>query len=90
MKVRKSGGNLQEFDIRKIKLVLERVSDECSESMNASDVKIISRSIQRTAEEKFGDVIGHKDLRFVVRDTLQQNGFGDVADCYMQGRTASD
>jgi len=88
--VRKSGGTLQEFDIRKIKLVLERVSDECSESMNASDVKIVSLSIQRAAEEKFGDEIGHKDLRIVVRDILQQHGFGDVANCYMQGRTASD
>ena len=88
--MRKSDGSFQEFDIRKIKLVLERVSDECSESMNASDVKIISRSIQRAAEKAFGDVIVHTDLRLIVRDTLKQNGFGDVAETYMRGRTASD
>jgi len=89
LKVRKSDGGLEEFDIEKIKLVLERISDECHESMNSSDIRIISSSIQQTAEKDYGKVITHEDLRKVVRDTLEQNGFVDIAEAYMRGRAAS-
>ena len=89
MKVRKSDGGLEEFDIEKIKLVLERISDECHESMNSSDIRIISNSVQNTAEKDYGEVITHGNLRKVVRDALVRNGFGDIAEAYMRGRSAS-
>ena len=86
MKVQKSNGSLQDFDTEKINMVLGRVSDECEQSMNASDINLVVNSVVETAKREHKDVIHNSDLRTIVYNTLKEYGFQDIADAYMRGR----
>lgn len=86
LKVQKSNGNLQDFDIEKIKLAIGRVSDECNESLNFSDINTVSKDIMKTVNRDYKEVIPYSELREVVFNSLNKYGFMDVADAFMRGR----
>lgn len=86
MKVQKSNGSFQDFDIKKIKMVLGRVSDECEQSMNSGDINSVINSVVETMKKDHKDVILNRDLRTIVYDTLKAYGFENIADAYMRGR----
>lgn len=85
MKVQKSNGTLQDFDIEKIKLVIGRVSDEVDESLNSSDINTISKEVLETVKREHNEVVVHSDLRQIVYKSLKDYGFTDVANAYMRG-----
>jgi len=84
MKVIKRNGEYQDFDIQKIRLVLERVSDEIGESLNASDINAVSRVILRDVE-RFGEAVPYGALHEIVAGALRESGFDDHADAYIKG-----
>jgi len=84
MKVIKRNGEYQEFDIQKIRLVLERVSDAIGEPLNASDINAVSRVILRDVE-RFGEAVPYDVLREIVAGALRESGFDDHADAYIKG-----
>ncbi len=85
MKVLKSDGSLQDFEIEKIGLGMSRASDECDESMTAGDMHVLSKYILESIPE--GEhVISSSDLKKLVERVLEENGFHDVAQKYRDGK----
>jgi len=49
LKVRKRDGRIQDFNLGKIRLTIERVSDEVQMPLTGSDLDMISKSIERSS-----------------------------------------
>jgi len=82
MKVIKKDGRIQEFDIEKIKLSLERVSDEVNEPFTKSDINNLARAIQETILTMNKEYIGSSEIRSIVVEQLKRAGFTHIAQAY--------
>lgn len=85
MKVIKKDGRLQDFDIKKIILSIERASDDVKESMNESDGENIAHLIVRKLDKLAVDEIESTKLKKIILDSLYELGFKDIAEGYFKG-----
>lgn len=86
MKVIKRNGRIQEFDIGKIQITLENVSDEISEPLTESDIKKLLASIEKAIYSRNQDEIRSSEIFEIVIDELEKAGFHDVAVAYKKGK----
>jgi transcriptional regulator NrdR family protein len=82
MKVIKRNGLVQEFDIEKIKLTLERVSDEVNEPFTKSDIDNLTRAIQKAVLARGKEYIHSFEIHTIVVDELKSAGFIHIAQAY--------
>ncbi|WP_138202818.1 ATP cone domain-containing protein [Haloimpatiens lingqiaonensis] len=82
MKVVKRDGRLQEFDINKIMISIERSSDDAGNPMNSSDILNLSGDIKNKLWKDFNESVSYKDIRKTVIEVLQDAGFKSVAKAY--------
>jgi len=82
MKVRKRDGSLQSFDIDKIKLTLERVSDSLNMPFTGSDLRILTKVIEEEVLKTSKEVIDSGEIHKIVVDTLVKFNFKQIAEAY--------
>jgi len=83
MKVIKRDGRLQEFDLDKIIRSIGAASDDAGKPLNTSDLHNIARDIEKSIKKLGKEQISFDEIRTIVIDTLEKNGFKDVAKAYM-------
>lgn len=82
MKVIKRDGRIQEFDIEKIKLTLERVSDELNEPFTKSDIDNVAREIHKAILGMGKEYIHSFEIHRIVVEQLKNAGFTHIAQAY--------
>ncbi|NSW90080.1 MAG: ATPase [Firmicutes bacterium] len=82
MKVKKKDGRIQDFNADKIKLILEKVSDEAEKPLTGSDVNIITKLVEETVRKDYKDIITTEEIHKVVVNQLKKAGFLDIAKAY--------
>ncbi len=86
VQVLKRDGRSQKFNIDKIKLTLEKVSDEVLKPLTASDIKALLRSIGKSVKAcNIDEIESSQILRIVVAELLEY-GFYDIAKAYLQNK----
>lgn len=83
MKVRKRDGSLQDFNIDKILIGIERASDDAHTPLNASDINLIKHDVLHSIENCGTDVITYGDIQNIVTITLLKFGFKTVVQYQM-------
>lgn len=82
MKVSKRNGQLQDFNLEKIKTSLACTSNDIREPLNKSDLDNISTMVEENIHNKFSGQITYVDVHNVVFSTLKDMGFTDMAKAY--------
>lgn len=82
MKVRKRNGKLQDFNTNKIKLTLERVSDEFGRPFTGADVNILIESIEKNITDMGEEIIDSAEIHKIVVKKLREFGFNGIANAY--------
>jgi transcriptional repressor NrdR len=86
VQVIKRNGSKQEYDVNKIKLTLEKVSDEVLKPLTASDIAALLRSIEQSIKAcNKEEIQSSRILRIVVAELIDY-GFYDIAKAYLQNR----
>lgn len=86
MKVRKRNGNIQIFSPNKIKLTLERVSDELGRPFTGSDLGMLIGAIERDINGRGMETIDSSEIQSIVVAKLKEFGFGKIANAYDEFR----
>jgi transcriptional repressor NrdR len=86
LKVRKRDGRIQDFNLGKIRLTIERVSDEVQMPLTGSDLDMISKSIERDLASRGEDIIDTAQIGKTVVAQLEDFGYKKIAVAY-QGYT---
>ena len=82
MKVRKKNGSIQDFDISKIRLTLERVSDEQGMPFTGSDLRMLTESIHEEIEKMQKEIVSSAEIHEIVVERLKIFGFTQIAEAY--------
>jgi transcriptional regulator NrdR family protein len=82
MKVLKRSGNLEDFNIEKVKISVGRVSDEMEEPLTDSDLNFIAAQVEKGIFEKHQGQVSYRDVHFLVVDVLKLVGFPKIAAQY--------
>lgn len=82
MKVIKRDGRLQNFELRKILLSIEKASDEINRPMTQSDIVNISKSIEMKIHKNYKDEVPVGSIQDIVVSQLREDGFGSAAQHY--------
>lgn len=90
MKVIKRDGRVQEFDINKILLTLEKVSDEIAEPFTESDINNLLEDIESSIKAVSRDKVMVNKIQDVVVEQLEKLGFNKAAMHYREYRKESD
>jgi transcriptional regulator NrdR family protein len=86
LKVIKRDGRTQEFNIHKIILTLEKVSEEIEEPFTESDINNLSGDILTFIKTIDGDKISVKDIQDIVVEELVKLGFNKASKHYKEYR----
>lgn len=87
MKVIKRDGRIVEFNLDKIKLTLERVSDETEQPFPSSDIDKLSKEIIKRVKLRKIDPIKSSMIHDIVVNVLKDAGFYDIAQAYKSGKS---
>ena len=83
MTVIKSSGNLQDFNINKLRLSIEKASDNCKAPMTSSDLDLIVRDVSESISSNFIEQkISTNIIRKFIIASLEKHGFNLVAKHY--------
>lgn len=82
MEVIKRDGRVQQFDMNKIMITIERASDEANTPMNDSDINIVTGAIKYMVKTENADRISVENIQNIVINSLNSNGFNSVAKYY--------
>lgn len=82
VKVIKRDGRLQEFDLKKIIIVLERISDEMDEPLTASDLGNIADSVETRLYELKRENISTNEIEQILTVQLRELNFNKIANAY--------
>ena len=82
MKVKKRNGSLQDFNMDKIKLTLERVSDELNRPLTGSDLRVLTEAIEKNILETKKEIIESAEIYKIVIEKLRRLGFTRIAKAY--------
>lgn len=84
MKVVKKDGRLQEFDLNKIVVSIQRASDDIHQPINYSDSKTIALKIEAKLRKLYPDSVSSHDIHDNVIESLENCGFHSTAHAYHQ------
>jgi transcriptional repressor NrdR len=87
MKVVKRDGRIQDFDLDKIIVSIERASDDIGEPMNESDANCAAQSIEKNIKAQGKEAITFQEIRNIVTSELKKLGFSDIAAAYEKSKT---
>jgi transcriptional regulator NrdR family protein len=82
MKVTKRDGRIQEFDINKIMITLQRAAEEIEEVFTGSDINNISKAIEEKVKSEYKGSIHVEKIQEIVLEQLREYGFNSVAGHY--------
>jgi len=82
MKVRKSNGSIELFSMDKIKLTLERVSDELNQPLTGSDLSLLTKEIEREVNKTGKKIIDSWEIKKIVIEVLERLSFRKIAKAY--------
>lgn len=82
MKVRKRNGSVQIFSMDKIKLTLERVSDELNQPLTGSDLELLTREIEKEINKMGKEIIDSSEIKKIVIELLERLSFKQIAKAY--------
>jgi transcriptional regulator NrdR family protein len=82
MRVIKKNKSIQDFDIGKIKLTLERVSDEVHKPLTQSDIQKLANSIEKAIIQHGEEYIHSSTIHEIVVIELKNAGFLSIAKAY--------
>ncbi len=82
MKVRKRNGSVQIFSMDKIKLTLERVSDELNQPLTGSDLELLTREIEKEINKIGKEIIDSSEIKKIVIELLERLSFKQIAKAY--------
>lgn len=82
MKVKKRDGNVQPFSMDKIKLTLERVSDELNQPFTGWDLRLITREIEKEINKTEKEIINSSEIKKIVIEALERLSFKQIAKAY--------
>ena len=82
MKVRKRNGSVQIFSMDKIKLTLERVSDELNQPLTGSDLELLTREIEKEINRIGKEIIDSSEIKKIVIELLERLSFKQIAKAY--------
>ncbi|WP_373898867.1 ATP cone domain-containing protein [Haloimpatiens sp. FM7315] len=82
MKVIKRNGREQKFDLDKIKISIERASDDTKIPLTRSDSENISKKIEKDILRDYKEFINYTQIRKVVEKNLVKEGFEKIAEAY--------
>lgn len=82
MKVRKRNGSVQIFSMDKIKLTLERVSDELNQPLTGSDLELLTRGIEKEINKIGKEIIDSSEIKKIVIELLERLSFKQIAKAY--------
>lgn len=86
MKVKKRNGRIQEFNLDKIKLSIQRASDDMNKPLNESDSNRIVNTINAELLAKNKATIEYREIHSKVVEILNEFGFKDLANFYNRGK----
>ena len=82
--VRKRSGELELFELAKVKSAIQRTFESCERSYQPSIIEIISIKSIALAEKKVKDsILSVEDIQDSVETTLMNLGYEDVAKAYI-------
>lgn len=84
MKVYKRTGEIQPFDLQKIKTTIANASDEIGQPMTQGDIDYVSNYIQRLLVTQNEEIIRYCKVHQAVINGLKKCGFPDIAQAYDQ------
>ena len=82
MRVVKRDGRLQEFNLEKIMLTLEKASDESGDCFTHLDIKILAKDIENKIKTQCGDPVHVALILKIVVEQLRESGFNRTAKYY--------
>lgn len=82
MKVIKRNGEIEDFDVEKIKQTIARVSDELKQPLTRGDLDYIGDRVKNTVFKQFQKEISSKDIHYILLEHLRVIGFTDIAKAY--------
>jgi len=85
MLVVKKSGNLQDFQLEKIKTSMMRASDDINQPLNEADSHILAERINNKINANYKEKIKWSEIRTIVGETLISCGFSNVAKSYEEG-----
>ena len=78
----KNNKKIQPFDYDKIKIVLEKISDEIKEPLTESDLNNIIKEIQNIIKQNKNKIIASTEIKKYVTVALNKLGFRKIANNY--------
>ena len=87
MKVIKRNGRVEEFDINKIKLTIQKASEETYQPFTGSDINNLSQAINSEVHKAGREQIKVSEILDILVSTLVELGFNDVAKFYKNYET---
>lgn len=82
MNVIKRDGRIQELSINKIKLSIQKASDDINAPLTQSDIRNLIEDVDRKFKDIKVKIIPAAQIRDIVYDVLLDNGFNELAEYY--------
>ncbi len=82
MQVLKRNGQLQDFNIEKVKTSIECTSNDINQPLTASDINQISNEVEETVNKKYKNPVDYRDIHNTVVIVLKEMGFSSMAKSY--------
>lgn len=83
----KKNGQIQKFNLDKVRLSIERASDEAKTPLTASDINYVSKVIVKKLESIYLSPLQSNTIHKIVVKSLKDTGFKKVADYYKNYKT---
>lgn len=82
MKVVKRDGEIENFEISKIKVSIMRASDDIDEPLNKGDISSIGDIVEDFIMQSYSDSIKSSEIHEIVVSILEKNSFKNIAKAY--------
>jgi transcriptional regulator NrdR family protein len=84
MKVLKRTGNLEDFNLEKVKISIKGAAEDFKEPLTESDLNFIAAQVEKGIFGKHQNQVSYRDIHFLVVDVLKLVGFPNIALGYDQ------
>ncbi|QGU95468.1 ATPase [Clostridium bovifaecis] len=82
MKVIKRDGEVENFEISKIKVSIMKASDDIDEPLNKGDISSIGDIVEEFIKKNYRDSIKSSEIHDIVVNILEKNAFKNIAKAY--------
>lgn len=82
MNIIKKDGRIQQFEISKIRMSLQRASDDINSPLTTSDIKNVVEDIDKELKKLKISIIQADKVQETVYNVLLDNGFNELGDYY--------